>query len=136
MGEQDQEGLISLLRDCTPLPPIKQVASPTPRSVQPRPTAEMGLQTVGDDDWQEAPVGEKWDRIRAAWMNGKTAAEVISEAECMSVPAWLEICVKMAPKNVTVQGQVSFKHMIDNLAPIDKDEYKFNATQVEYEEVR
>jgi len=136
----DQEGLIGLLRDCTPLQPIRLALPPTQRKQLPVTTQVGDREVQGLDpelDWQDSPTGEKWDRIRSAFMNGKTAAEVVAEATNLSVPAWLDICVKMAPKNVTVQGEVNFKHMIDNLAPINKEEYKFKANpiQVEYSEV-
>lgn len=128
----DQEGLISLLEDCRPLTPVKQPASvPVKRTV-----GSQELQTVTDADWQVLPTAEKWDKIRSAWMNGKTAEEIAVTAQEISVLAWLDVCVKMAPKDVKVQGTVSFKHMIDSLAPINKDDYRLGAVEVEFSEVK
>ena len=127
----DQEGLISLLQDCTPLEPIKEPpVAPVPRK------GDLSVLVCDVDDWQNASVPEKYDKIQAVVMNSKSAEEVATEVRGMSVPVWLDLVIKMAPKNVKVSGAVSFKHMIDNLAPIDKDQYKFNAVEVEYSEIK
>ena len=89
----DKEGLISLLQDCGPLAPLPEQVAPTVRE-----PSELDEER----DWQEDPVTGKWNKIRSEFMNGKTADEVRAMAESMSGLTWLEMCTKMAPKQVEV----------------------------------
>ena len=84
-----------------------------------------------DLDWQDDPVPLKLEKIRAAFLNGKTAAEVENAAAMMLVGDWLELIAKISPKNVQVQGEVSFKHMLEELGPIDKSQYRFKMIEAE-----
>lgn len=86
-------------------------------------------------DWQEDPLAVKLDKIRAAFLNGKTAGEVEAEAARMHIGDWLELVVKLSPKNIQVKGDVSFRHMLEQMGPIDRETYRFKVIDAEYKEL-
>lgn len=79
---------------------------------------------AGDANWQDDPVPTKIEKIRAAFLNGKTASEVEAAAGNMLVGDWLELVAKISPKNIQVQGEMNFRHILAELGPIDKDKYR------------
>ena len=90
---------------------------------------------VAEEDWTNDPVPTKLDKIRAAFLNSKTAAEVQTAAWLMPIGDWLEMVVKLSPKNVQITGGISFRHMMEEFGPIEKDKYRFNAIPVECTEL-
>lgn len=88
-----------------------------------------------DSEWQNDPVPAKLDKIRAAFLNAKTPAEVYSQAALLPIGDWLEMVVKLSPKDVKITGGISFRHMLEEFGPIEKDKYRFNAIPVECTEV-
>lgn len=77
-----------------------------------------------EDNWQNDPIPTKLDKIRAAFLNAKSPTEVQTAAWLMPIGDWLEMVVKLSPKNVQVTGDISFIHMLDTLGPINKSEYR------------
>lgn len=88
-----------------------------------------------EEDWTDDPIPTKLDKIRAAFLNSKTAAEVQTAAWLMPIGDWLEMVVKLSPKNVQITGGISFRHMMEEFGPIEKDKYRFNAIPVECTEL-
>jgi len=93
------------------------------------------LTAADEEDWQSDPLSLKLEKIRASFLNAKTAAEVKMSASMMPLGDWLELVVKLSPKNIQLQADVSFKHMLAELGPIDKNQYRPRAIPVEYQEV-
>lgn len=114
----DSDDFIGLLSsDDEDLPSFSKPMGPQPPAIR---------QATTEDDWQDDPVSTKLEKIRAAFLNGKTAAQVAGEAALMPMGDWLELVVKLSPKNVQVSGAVSFKHMLEELGPIDKEQYRLS----------
>ena len=90
---------------------------------------------VEASEWASDPLPAKLDKIRAVFLNAKTPTEVYAEASLMPVGDWLEMVVKMSPKDVKVSGGIAFRHMLADMGPIDKNQYKPQAVQCDYEEV-
>ena len=90
---------------------------------------------VTEDDWQNDPIPAKLDKIRAAFLNAKSPTEVQTAAWLMPIGDWLEMVVKLSPKNVQITGGISFRHMLEEFGPIEKDKYRFNAIPVECTEL-
>lgn len=112
MTDPDQEGYIKLLEDAgldlpTIIPEKKAPAVPPKKSA---PSEER--------DWQEDPVPAKWDKIRSAFYNAKTADEVEMEASTMPVQSWLELGSRMAPKQIDV-NTVQITAIRVELPPVD-----------------
>ena len=101
------EGLIQLLEEVAPS--LDQLPKPT------TPTCHLhqvpaGPPVEGDGgelslaerldqlDWQDDTVGQKWDKIRTAFLNAKTPADIYLDASGMQTREWLDWAVKMAPK--------------------------------------
>ena len=55
-------------------------------------------------EWVEDPVTGKWEKIRSAFYNGKSAREVWTAAKTMPMPMWLDLAQRMAPKQVDVRS--------------------------------
>jgi hypothetical protein len=89
------------------------------------------LVTISDDEWQNDPIPVKLDKIRAAVLNSKTASEVRLHAGLMQIGDWLEMVVKLSPKQMQVQGSFSFKHMMEEFGPIDSSKYKPQVIDIE-----
>lgn len=89
------------------------------------------LAVTEEDDWRNDPIPAKLDKIRAAFLNAKSPTEVHTAAWLMPIGDWLEMVVKLSPKNVQISGGVSFRHMLEEFGPIEKDKYRFNAIPVE-----
>jgi hypothetical protein len=85
--------------------------------------------------WASDPLPAKLDKIRAVFLNAKSPTEVYAEASLMPVGDWLEMVVKMSPKDVKVSGGIAFRHMLADMGPIDKSQYRPQAVQCDYEEV-
>ena len=76
------------------------------------------------EDWQGDPLPLKLEKIRASFLNAKTAFDVKTAALRMPIGDWLELVVKLSPKNIQLQAEVSFKHMLAELGPVDLDQYR------------
>ena len=76
------------------------------------------------EDWKNDPLPLKLDKIRATVLNAKTPSEVHAAAATMPVGDWFELVVKMSPKNIQVDGAISFTHMLAEMAPINKEQYR------------
>lgn len=87
-------------------------------------TEAPSLPTVTDADWQNDPVPVKMEKIRAALMNAKTAFDVEDQARRLPVADWIELVAKLAPKNIQVQADFSFKHLVEEFGPIDKEKFR------------
>ena len=109
----DQEGLISLFEECNP-----QLPEILPPAVLENKGNGNGNNKIvcAEVDWQDDPVPEKWEKIRAAFYNGKTASEVEAAASGMPVGDWLELAAKMAPK----QGPAIQVNIMQNLAELKR----------------
>lgn len=90
------EGLIQLLEEVSPALPT----GPSPGSeLALRPAAPANLtERLEQLDWQDDTVGQKWDKIRTAFLNAKTPADIYLDASAMQTREWLDWAVKMAPK--------------------------------------
>ena len=115
----DQEGLIKLLND------------PQLKPLLPSATGSLSLSScdAGDVDWQDDPVPIKLEKIRSVLLNSKTADEIATEASMMPVGMWLDLVVKLMPKNIQVSGDINFQHMLADLGPIDKDQYRLTKNE-------
>lgn len=90
---------------------------------------------IAEEDWARDPIPGKLDKIRALFLNSKTPTEVYAAASMMPIGDWLEMVVKLSPKNVQITGGISFRHMLEEFGPIEKDKYRFNAIPVECTEL-
>ena len=112
------------------LPALRSVAKPK--------NGNGGTPAGGDksaEGWLDDPASVKLDKIRAVFLNAKTPADVQMEAALMPVCDWLEMVVKLSPKDVKVSGGIAFRHMLADMGPIDKNQYRPKAIACEYEEV-
>ena len=89
----------------------------------------------GDGSWLNDPVPVKLEKIRAAFLDAKTPQEVTLQASIMPLGDWLDMVVRLSPKNIQVQGAVSFKHMLEELGPIDKEAYRPKVIDAEFSEM-
>lgn len=125
------DDFIGLLGDDSPvLPPLREMKNGMNGTPVPAVLAE-------DAEWQNDPVPVKLDKIRAAFLNGKTAQEVQDAASLMAIGDWLELVAKIAPKNVQIQGSISFTHMLEEFGPINKEQYRLpgKVVEAEYKEI-
>lgn len=53
------------------------------------------LASAEDREWHNDPVPIKLDKIRATFLNGKTASEVEAAAAVMPIGDWIETAAKM-----------------------------------------
>ncbi len=93
------EGLIQLLTEVAPslLPrPKPSVQSAPVRSAVPADLTER----LAALDWQDDPVGQKWDKIRSAFLNAKSPEDLYLDGSGMSTREWLDYAIKLAPKQV------------------------------------
>ena len=122
----DSEGLIGMLEGAavthSTLPP-----SPPQQSIAAADGTYQVLDLNDAGEWFNDPVPTKLEKIRAAFLNSKTAAEVAAAAGNMPVGMWLECVIKLMPKDIKVQGEVGFRHMLEGLGPIDPNQYRLGA---------
>lgn len=117
-GPGELGDLISLLED-GPSADIPELVLEPVQSPQ-------GDETSDPDDWRTDPVAVKLEKIRSVFLNSKTPFEVRAAAASMPIGLWLEQVVRLMPKDVKVQGEVNFRHMLEGLGPIDKDAYRLS----------
>ena len=86
-------------------------------------------------EWLSDPLPVKLDKIRELFLNSKSPTEVYAAASLMPISDWLDMVVKLSPKNVQITGGISFRHMLEEFGPIEKDKYRFNAIPVECAEL-
>lgn len=58
----------------------------------------------GDANWQNDPVPVKLEKIRAAVLNARSAAEVTARAALIPIADWLDLVVKLSPKQIDVKS--------------------------------
>lgn len=130
----DDEGIIRLLEESNPvldLPPSNLPAEPA-QSLCPV------ITVAPEEEWEGEPTGVAWEKVRKAFFSSKSAFEIKAYAMGLTVGAWLDTVLRMAPKDVKVSGEVSLKHVLAELGPIDKDKYRVTGLveDVEFSEVR
>ena len=119
----DCAGYLDLFEDeATELPPSLSV-SETAIESEGAPAPALSL-VENEEEWKNDPVPVKLEKIRAAFLNSKTVSEVLAAGSMMMIGDWLELVVKLSPKNVQITGGLSFKHMLEELGPINKDDYR------------
>jgi len=91
---------------------------------------DFSSEELTEDDWQEDALPGKLDKIRAAFLNGKTASQVKEQAALMPMDEWLGLVAKLAPKQVQIAGSFSFKHMLEEFGPINTDKYRLQGPEV------
>jgi hypothetical protein len=78
--------------------------------------------------WENEPTAAgKLEKIRLAFLNSKQVSEVMMACSGMSMREWLDYAIRLMPKDVKVQGEVNFRHLLDGLAPIDKSRYRLDS---------
>jgi len=119
----DSEGFISILEGA--------IQTNEPPSLATVPDFDLvdAAEEPSGDSWKDDTVPTKLEKIRAVFLNSKTAAEVRAAAGNMPVGMWLECVIKLMPKDIKVQGEVGFRHMLEGLGPINKDAYRLTATR-------
>jgi len=117
----DQEGIMELLSgDSSLLSLEEEETSPVPQG-----DMALALPELGElDEWAEDPVGVAWNKIRSVFLRAKSPAQLFIEARNMSTGQWLDYAMKMAPKDLKVTAEFSFKHLLEELGPIDKEKYR------------
>lgn len=93
----DYDGLFSSV-DLGPGPGLGLSALVPPLPLSPAPAPAT------DDDWSTDPVPVKLEKIRAAFLNAKTAREVTGMASVMAIGDWLDLVIKLSPKQVDVKA--------------------------------
>lgn len=117
----DQEGFIEMLEAEDPSTVGSDVPLFTLDDVN-GPGQELVVAT--EEDWQDDPVSTKLEKIRSVFLNSKTAAEVRAAVSGMPVGLWLDHVAKLMPKDVKVSGGVGLVHMLADLGPINKEDYR------------
>ena len=130
----DMDDFDSIL-SCTDVALAAESLEPTVPSNGNGSNGASALAAATDEDWQNDPIPVKLDKIRAAFLNAKSPTEVQAAAWLMPIGDWLEMVVKLSPKNVQITGGISFRHMLEEFGPIEKDKYRFNAIPAEYTEL-
>lgn len=94
----DGEGMIQLLEEVEPvlsdLPP-----DTTPDSL---PQSLVPITVSPDEEWVGDPTGTAWEKVRRAFLSGKKAFSIKAYASNMTEAAWLDMALRMAPKQVEV----------------------------------
>ena len=124
MFDDDSEELPPSLSSC--LPAVNEKTGPP----------VSALELVDDIEWQNDPVPVKLEKIRAAFLNSRTAGEVMAAGSTMQIGDWLELVVKLSPKNIQVSGGLSFKHMLEEMGPIDKNDYRPKQIECQCEDIQ
>lgn len=117
----DKEGFIQMLGGPRPAKPVEVEPESPP---VPAVSAAQLLNITEDDRWTDDPVSVKWDKIRRVFLNAKDPVELHVDAAAMSTTQWLEMALRMAPKDVRVTAEFSFRALAEEFGPIDKELYK------------
>ena len=140
----DAEGYIGLFEEESPeVSPAVNTAAPgngdrMELGVEGRKILDTLIEVKPEEEWAEDTFGNAWNKIRSAFLKSKTAFDVKAYARTLSDAAWLDVVLKMAPRDVKVTGEVNIKHMLSELGPINKNQYRLshnNAVEVEFSEV-
>jgi hypothetical protein len=129
-AKTDQEGLMAMLEEATLVSSAAPPQAGMDLELDPELEFRPSRTVQTEDDWATDPVPTKLEKIRAAFLNSKSAAEVTAAAGNMPVTMWLECVIKLMPKDIKVQGEVSFHHMLEGLGPIDANAYRLGAGPV------
>lgn len=66
-------------------------------------------------------------QFKEAFIKARSLSEIALYASSMSFRDYMDFVIKMLPKDVKIQGEVSFVHQLAQLGPIDKEQYRLNA---------
>ena len=106
----DAEGYIGLFEEESP------EVSPAVNTAAPGNGGRMELGTEGrkilgelievkpEEEWAGNPIPAAWNKIRSAFLQGRTAFDIKAFSKSISDGAWLELALKMAPKQIEVNS--------------------------------
>ncbi len=75
----------------------------------------------------DLPFPEYVQRFKDTFIKARPLEEVGRYASAMAFRDWMDFVIKLLPKDVKIQGEVSFVHQLASLGPIDKDAYRLTA---------
>lgn len=80
---------------------------------------------------------EYLQKVKESFIKARPLEDVKMIAAAMPFKDWMDYVVKLMPKDIKIQGEVNFKHLVAELGPIDKSVYKLPepVTEVEFCEV-
>lgn len=80
---------------------------------------------------------EYLQRVKETFIKARPLGDIQMIAGSMPFKDWMDYVVKLMPKDIKIQGEVNFKHLVAELGPIDKSRYLLpeQVTDVEYCEV-
>ena len=76
---------------------------------------------------EDLSFGQYVQEFKSAFIKARPLSEITLYASSMSFKDYMDFVVKLLPKDVKVQGEVSFVHQLASLGPIDKEQYRLNA---------
>lgn len=76
---------------------------------------------------EDLSFGQYVQEFKSAFIKARPLSEITLYASSMPFKDYMDFVVKLLPKDVKVQGEVSFVHQLASLGPINKEQYKLNA---------
>lgn len=80
---------------------------------------------------QDLPWAEYLQRFKETFIKAKPLDTVKVLAANMGFVDWLGYCVKLMPKDIKIQGEVNFRHLVAEFGPIDKSQYRLEEPVVD-----
>jgi hypothetical protein len=76
---------------------------------------------------------EYLQKVKESFIRARPLSEVQLYASTMSFKDWMDYVIKLLPKDIKIQGEVNFKHLVEELGPIDKSQYRLPEPVLEVE---
>ena len=78
---------------------------------------------ASDDTSLDLSWPEYLQKVKETFIKARPLADVQMIAGAMPFKDWMDYVVKLMPKDIKIQGEVNFKHLVAELGPIDKSQY-------------
>ncbi len=74
---------------------------------------------------------EYLQKVKETFIKARPLEDVRQFAAGMLFSDWMDYVIKLLPKDIKIQGEVNFKHLIAEFGPIDKSQYRLGSEPVE-----
>jgi hypothetical protein len=103
--------------------PLAAVASVPVAALAPK-DSEEGSGLASDDPSEGLSWTDYLQKVKECFIQAKPLSDVRNFAGLMPFRDWMDYVIKLMPKDIKVQGEVNFKHLVEEFGPIDKRQYQ------------
>lgn len=94
-----------------------------------RSEGQGSLPTSPGSDPNDLEFPDYIQKVKEAFVRSKSLKEIELHASSMGFRDWMDYFLKMIPKDVKIQGEFNFKHLVAEFGPVNKEQFRVGAAE-------